>query len=167
MAGAIGSNGCRAEAGNLLAAAKRGKSNMKTRILSTTLVLGIMVALGLPAGAQTLRLKADIPFEFQVGHDSLPAGSYTIATTSSQNEIVLSQDNGGTALRLVFHRTDKGEASGQTSVTFHRYGDRYFLSSIQPGWTSIGFETQPSRGEKEAAQSASDLRQDYQILARR
>jgi hypothetical protein len=127
------------------------------------------MALGLSLEGQSLKLKADVPFEFQVGQETLPAGTYAITTSAaSQNVLILSREDGASSRPIMIQRVAREAGYGApSSLIFHRYGDHYFLATVRAGWRSVEFEAAPTSMEREMAKSASVPRQDYQILARR
>jgi hypothetical protein len=102
---------------------------------ATTLLLVMLIALPGLLSAQTTRtIKAQIPFEFVASGMNMSAGSYTI-NVSGDGQKVLSITNGRQHLFAVPNATESLNASQATSVLFHRYGDRYFLSGIKlEGW---------------------------------
>jgi hypothetical protein len=111
-------------------------------------------------------LKADIPFEFHVGSKLMPAGAYTVSASPSQDYLRVDSDSSNSTAYITAIRKQSGEVSGVSTITFHRYGDHYFLANIQTGWSPLGYEVFKTRTEKETTLSAR-VRQDYQIVARR
>jgi hypothetical protein len=141
---------------------------MRLREVTICSAVGALLTLGLPLSGQTLTLKADIPFEFQVGQDTLPAGAYAITTAANQNVLIFSREDGtGNKPIMVLRIARESDYGAPSSLTFHRYGDRYFLATVKSGWRSVEFEAAPTRMEREIVKSARVPRQDYQILARR
>jgi len=85
--------------------------------------------------AQTPRTKSTtIPFSFNVGEKTLPAGEYTVARFRRDSEVVwLVESRDGRDKALINTnplRANETESKGK--LVFRRYGDRYFLSQI---WT--------------------------------
>ena len=111
----------------------------------------MLVALSAPLPAQSVTLKANVPFEFTVSGQSMPAGEYTIAAVSAGLPTIRisSADSGVLA---VVNRGDY-ERTGKSMLIFHRYGDQYFLSRIVSGQTAM--ELPASRNEKELSKTAS------------
>ena len=111
----------------------------------------MLVALSAPLPAQSVTLKANVPFEFTVSGQSMPAGEYTIAAVSAGLPTIRisSADSGVLA---VVNRGDY-ERTGKSMLIFHPYGDQYFLSRIVSGQTAM--ELPASRNEKELQKTAS------------
>jgi hypothetical protein len=97
--------------------------------------VGILITLmaGFPAAAeaQTTGLLVNIPFEFQVGDQLLPPGSYTVSLRSGST-LTITDGKGLTAIRLTNaeKRRDPG-MSEQSRLVFTLYENRYFLKEIR------------------------------------
>jgi hypothetical protein len=126
---------------------------MKREFLKSFTMLMLAIALASLTTAQaqsTNQMKANIPFRFIIGDQTLPAGEYTVR--------YINQDSGKTA--LLFKSTD-GKASrivnlmtaqrGETkaSLVFNQYGDTYFLSEVWTGGDQYGLTLPKSRAERE------------------
>ncbi len=53
---------------------------MTRRSLTMLAISGLVLVLAAPLPAQTMLLKANIPFEFVTGTQTLPAGDYVVDT---------------------------------------------------------------------------------------
>ncbi len=97
-------------------------------------VLLIVFALGaIVAQAQsTPILKADIPFDFTIQNLSFPSGTYVVKSIGNQVQLWQSPDRQKT-LMVNTSPLDRLNKGGNYSLTFHRYGDEYFLWKIQSG----------------------------------
>ncbi len=73
--------------------------------------------------------------------------------------LIRSADNRGL---VNFHVSKKQftEDSDSTKVTFHRYGNAYFLKQVQYNYDNLGFELPRSRAEREMIKKVSDKRDD-------
>lgn len=118
------------------------KTFAKGFITAALLAMAIVVA-GVSAQAQTLqyRLTADIPFEFSISDQKLPAGKYSISRAQeASGDTVLqiqSTDGKSTVNRFsipvfTFNPKKRGE------LIFHKYGDQYFLSQVWPAAGETG-----------------------------
>jgi len=78
--------------------------------------------------AQSSRLTANIPFDFYVGRDLLPAGKYDMRTVAGSVLRVLSENGERTA---AISTIPVWNESGRVSkLVFNRYGQTYFLSEV-------------------------------------
>jgi hypothetical protein len=127
---------------------------------------GVLTGFGFRLPAQSVTLRADIPFEFHVGSKLMPAGPYTVSATPGQGYVRVDGDRDGSTGFFEVSRKEVMDAPGVSTLTFHRYGEKYFLATVQPGWSPFGYETIKTRTEKEALLSAR-VRRSYQIVARR
>jgi hypothetical protein len=102
------------------------------RLRSSFLALGLLLAVS-AAQAQEPNVKANIPFDFVVGNETLPAGEYLVTSEGSSNQVILIRASEGkaVALALGFH-CSSGKPSETTKLVFHTLAGRYFLSQI---WT--------------------------------
>jgi len=72
-----------------------------------------------------------VPFQFMVGNSALPAGTY-IVKQAYADSIMLAIENESAKVHIGFLVSEEKARTGQgTSLIFHRYGDRYFLSGIR------------------------------------
>jgi hypothetical protein len=140
------------------------------RLIGFLSVSTLAVALAAPLAAQTIRVTANVPFEFMVAGRSMPAGDYTAGSFGSNISDAIQVSNGNTSvLALGMHSsTTAQEQTGQALMIFHRYGDQYFLSRIVDGSRNSGLELPVSRTEKELSKTASlEKFETISVLARR
>jgi len=62
---------------------------MKKRMWFTFSISTLVVALAAPLMAQTLMLKANVPFEFTIGNKVLPAGEYLVKSDAGSSTVLL------------------------------------------------------------------------------
>jgi hypothetical protein len=114
--------------------------------------LGLLLATA-SATAQTVALKANIPFNFVVTGKELPAGEYTIQPVDMQGTMLSISDSDLRPKSMVISiRCESLNRSPQTRLVFHRYGDRYFLAQIWRAGNKSGYELPKSNRETEVAQ---------------
>ncbi len=132
---------------------------------SIAVVLAALLVLAPQAMAQE-RVWADVPFPFIVGGMTLPAGEYWfIETTSSGARLFVLRDGDQENL-VLFPVNSVYRVPGKTEarLSFHRYGNRYFLSEIL-GAGATGAYLPPSKAEKQL-QVAGLRAQDTVVFAR-
>ena len=88
--------------------------------------------LAINAQAQT-KVIATIPFAFNVGKTTLPAGRYTITVLnpSSDRKILQIRSMNGRSSVVVMTTGIIGHASDNAKLVFERYGDRYVFAQAQ------------------------------------
>ena len=119
-------------------------------------LLGLgMVLASASAYAQSIKLKADVPFNFVITGRTVPRGEYNIRAESDTHLLSISAAGQKPSLFLANPCLSlKGmEASQQTKLVFDRYGDQYFLSEIWMKGNRVGHQLQKSRREVEIAQN--------------
>jgi hypothetical protein len=114
--------------------------------------MGLLLA-SISASAQTVALKAKIPFNFVVTGRTIPAGEYAIQSVDKQGVMLSIRDADLRPTSMVIsHRCESLNRSAQTKLVFHRYGTRYFLAQIWREGDKSGYELPKSNHETEVAQ---------------
>ena len=119
--------------------------------LSLAVTLAVAAVYANPAGP----LKADVPFDFSVGGETLPAGVYTVMPMTTQNVLRIRREDGRAAALVITNDAPARRGQDQTRLGFHRYGDRYFLAQVWTAGDSNGRELGQSRAERELIKSRS------------
>ena len=123
------------------------------RIRTALLGLGLLLVVS-GVQAQENGVKADIPFDFVVGNQVLPAGEYLVTPQGSANQAILirSTDSKSAAMTVTFSCAS-ASPSRDTKLVFHTLGGRYFLSQIWAEGYSQGRELRKSSAEVEMAKN--------------
>ncbi len=137
--------------------------NVVARRVTKLGLLAVMtvIAASVSANAQSLnyRLTANIPFDFSVGSQKLPAGKYWISRAQQSNGDmvvqIVSTDLHSNLTRFTIPVLASNPAKN-SSLVFRRYGDDYFLAEIWPVGAVTGRELPKSRAERELARQAQD-----------
>jgi hypothetical protein len=127
---------------------------MKREILKSFAMLMLTIALAaLTVGAQSVnQMKADIPFSFTIGNQTLPAGEYSIRYVnqdSGKTALLFRSIDGKTSRIVNMQTTQKGESEVKASLVFNQYGSSYFLSEVWTGADQYGLSLAPSRSERQ------------------
>jgi hypothetical protein len=96
-------------------------------------------------------LTVDLPFGFQISGQQFPSGKYQVTASPGQTAVLI---RGVDCKRATFSLTNgiqSGTASEKSTLVFHRYGDRYFLSQIWLGGSNSGRVLMTSPAEREVA----------------
>jgi hypothetical protein len=114
---------------------------------ATLLILMLATLTGL-ASAQTRVITAEVPFDYVVNGRTMLAGECSIKTEGNGQTILwITSENA--RLAVLPNATESTTASDMTKLVFHRYGDRYFLASIEREGESRGYELPASKLEAE------------------
>jgi hypothetical protein len=130
---------------------------MKRQIVSILGVFGLLLVAAC-ANAQSVKVTANVPFDFVVDKATLPAGAYSIdeMTHGSAALAIRNQDSGAARMELANHANSLN-ASPDTRLVFHRYGERYFLSQIWVAGETSGREFTISKREAEMAKNSQPV----------
>ncbi len=98
-------------------------------IARTTLITAALVLMTLSAAyAQKTAATVNIPFTFTVDDVRMPAGEYTISSTSER--VVTLQRVGGPEVKTtVTNNGSSTKSDGRAKLVFHKYGDAYFVAA--------------------------------------
>ena len=119
------------------------------------------------AVAQTVDLKANVPFSFTVNRATLPPGEYSLKSMDEQGTALAIRDLNSKTTNLVISNSCRSpKSASQTKLLFHRYGNRYFLSQIWTAGEDVGRQLPSSAGEKELARDFS-MQQVVLVAAKR
>lgn len=101
------------------------------------------------------RLMAEIPFDFNIGEKSMPAGHYIVSSnlTGDGSVQLISSENSRHHVVVMTHPGDRRMYTGDESkLVFNRYGNTYYLSQIWYGsGASLSRELRVSKSEREMA----------------
>ena len=106
---------------------------MKYHLGNTLLILTSLCGFVVGAGATTHReVIVKIPYEFEVGRRTLPAGTYTVSRLSDDRLAglsIVSYEQRSSV--LVLTNQFENRPADEATVRFERIGDMYYLSSIE------------------------------------
>lgn len=131
---------------------------MKKQVLKIFSMLSLVVTLAVAAvyaSPATGPLKANIPFSFSVGNETLPAGVYTIEPQTMSSVLLIRRNDGRAAMLTQTQGVIARREQDQTKLVFRRYGDQYFLAQIWTAGDSNGRELRESRTERELIKNRS------------
>ena len=125
-------------------------------------LLVLIGSLAATAQAQTSNYKvvrASIPFEFNIGDKTMPAGEYTIRQIdpSSEPGVLRITDNKGDAVLLLKTQMTSGAAAKNSVLLFNRYGGRYFFSGATIEGLTDAWQASKSRAERGATRELAVL----------
>ena len=137
---------------------------MKKQHVPFVLVLSLLLVAG-SAFAQTISIKSNIPFSFNAGGKSMPAGQYSIKSigTADTKTLVLRGSEPGAVMMLNSNSADKLAPADATKLVFHVYGSEYFLSEVWVAGNSLGHQIPVSVRERELAKGNTP--QDVDVIA--
>ena len=122
-----------------------------------------LISTGIPAKAQSLQYKltVNIPFDFTVADQKLPAGKYSIGRAQvgqGDTIIQLSSVAGDDTVTRITIPVVQRDAVKDGVLVFRQYGDEYFLSEIWPAGGHTGRALPRSRTERELERKGGDAK---------
>ena len=121
---------------------------MTTKTLWMVLAIGALMSASAIA-EDTIAIKANVPFDFMVGNQRVPAGEYTFAQNGSWNMLQISSWDTRTGLRVLRYPAGNNTTGFPYALVFNKYGNRYFLKQVWAGNGAMGVQLPTSRTEKE------------------
>jgi hypothetical protein len=133
---------------------KKEEEDMKKRtfyILTTFSLLLVLTAASVQAQSQ--RSSINIPFSFNVGQKTLPAGEYTVEPNrkDSQNVWLVENKNGQANVLFTTIAVWSSKTQEETKLIFNKYDDQYFLSQICTAGDNSSRELPVRRWERQLA----------------
>jgi hypothetical protein len=138
---------------------------MKKQAFAAAVGLLLSMAAASVCFAQQPTLAVNIPFAFQVGDKTLPAGEYRIEfvpTSSGYSQEIRRTDGKEWTRASMTIALDSKDGKSEPQLIFNHYGNTYFLSQIWTG-ASQGRQLFKSKREKEAA--LGQIRTEVALLA--
>jgi hypothetical protein len=137
------------------------------RITSLAFLTAALISMG-TARAHAQRPEFKVPFDFTVGSQLLPAGTYEVSyANGTQGNVILirsKDERFHTALTttyLAYPSTSDGE------VVFTKYGNQYFLHAVLCSDVSMNVEIPKSRREKQVRIQEAQLPHSEAVAALR
>jgi hypothetical protein len=124
---------------------------MTKQMLLKVAAVMILGMLALPAFAQNAAITLNIPFSFQMGNKSYPAGAYGF-TTIREDVLVLTKDGRvNQGMSLANHIASQQWNDRRAEVRFQCYEQECFVSQVWIPGIDGGLELRPSKVEQELA----------------
>jgi hypothetical protein len=128
---------------------------MTKKLYSTFAMMGLFLMLAfVSVSAQSRgKIEINVPFDFSLGNQTLPAGAYSIRHLSQTSMLVESADGRARVIAQATGSVQMGanEKVPQEKVVFHQYGNQYFLAQVWMFRGSDGRELNQSSAERQAA----------------
>ena len=124
--------------------------------LAVVILAGVIATSAHAQSGSAQRVVANIPFTFDVGKTSLPAGKYTITVlnTSSDRRILQIRSANGRSTAMIVTSSVIGDASEKSKLVFERDDDRYVFAQAQLAGDSITLAAVRAKTEKHAMATA-------------
>ena len=120
---------------------------MKKYVWLPLLLMAVIGSAAVSTKAQSSYVvRANVPFEFNVGDKTLAAGKITARELATGALAISNLDQRQHAIRIA-HQVASSNQNGRAKLVFRKYGNRYFLTQVWvPGYD--GMEFQKSKSER-------------------
>jgi hypothetical protein len=134
-----------------------GENKMNT-LKKLIVPMGLLLVLcAIPSMAQiTNQMTFDAPSAFYAGNAKMPAGSYRVTQPDDNSNLLLIEDADGSHSAFVeYEVVSSNSPRAQTDVTFNKYGNVEFLSTICIQGRNSEMQILPSKFEQNTAKAAA------------
>jgi len=123
--------------------------------IAMIILVGAVTASAYAQAAGTQPVVANIPFDFNVGSKTLPAGKYTITVVNpaSDRKVLQIRSSDGRSTAITQTTGVIGTASERTKLVFHRYGDHYFFAQAKMAGDTMVLAALKSKAERAQSQA--------------
>jgi hypothetical protein len=129
--------------------------SMKRQIANLLGVFGLLLVAAC-ANAQSVNVKANVPFDFVVDNVTLSAGAYSIQSINDgigSPTLMIRGTNNKVGRLVGSDAAENLDPAATSHLLFHRYGDTYFLAQIWMQGEQHGRELRKTRREIEVAKN--------------
>src|SRR6267142_3137195 len=129
---------------------------MKKRVSGILMMFSLLlVVTAATVHAQSNRSSITIPFSFNVGEKTFPAGEYTVEPNKRDSRTVwlLQSSKENNSILFTTNAVWTLETNEATKLVFNNYDGQYFLSQIWPAGYNSGREVSRPRSEVTLAKS--------------
>jgi hypothetical protein len=139
----------------------KGEISMKRMTALLFLLAATLIAMGsVRAHAQSTGFK--VPFDFTVGNQLFPAGTYQVSYPAQRVILIQSQDERFYAMSMIYAADP---ATSDNKVVFTKYGNQYFLHEVLCSAMSMDVALPTSRLEKRARIQEAQLPHSETVAA--
>jgi hypothetical protein len=112
------------------------------------------------------RLVATIPFQFNVGDKTLPAGEYTVTQTNpaSDRAVLQVRSIDGRSSALIQMNNAIGKASERSRLVFNRYGNQQYFAAAWIEGDANGLQASKSRNERATERELAALKVRRELI---
>ena len=118
-------------------------------------VAGIIAVCSTPMFAQnSVNLAANVPFAFNVGTKSLPAGDYEFYGQAGSPNLTLRTADGAAVAIILTTNARRFNPPKQSKLVFRVYGQKSYLAGLWSAGIASGRETPKTAAEKESERAS-------------
>jgi len=141
---------------------------MKKTAYTMIALLVLVGSMAVAANAQNngRRLVATIPFQFNVGDKTLPAGEYSVAQVNPSSDRAVLQlcSKDGRSSVMVRMNDVIGKAPERAKLVFNRYGKQSYFAAAWIDGDASGLQAQKSRAERATQRELAALKAGRELV---
>jgi hypothetical protein len=145
---------------------------MKKQVYTMIAMIVLVGSMAVAAQAQNsghTRLIANIPFQFNVGNKTLPAGEYTVTQVNpaSDNAVLRLRSKDGRASAMMQMASVIGKSQENAKLIFNRLGNQYFFAQAWVDGDNMGLQAPKSGTERAAERELAGIKAKTETVALR
>jgi hypothetical protein len=124
--------------------------------LAVVMLVAVLATNAQAQSSSSQRIVATIPFTFNVGKTSLPAGKYifTVLNPTSDRRILQVRSNNGRSTVMILTSGVNGELSDNSKLVFECDGEHYYFAQAQMAGDSTSLAAPRTKIEKQTFATA-------------
>ena len=133
---------------------------MKSLTVAIIILSGVFAFNAQGQTSASQKIQANIPFAFNVGDKTLPAGLYTLAVvnpTSDRKALQIRRVD-GSASAIIQTTHGRGSIADGAKLVFRRYGHHYFFAQLETAGDATTLTVARSRVERSTQQTFKQLK---------
>lgn len=136
-------------------------------MIAMIVLVGSMAVAAKAQGSGRTQLIANIPFQFNVGNKTLPAGEYTVSQVNpaSDHAVLQLRSRDGSASAMVQMGSVIGKAQESAKLIFRRYGSHYFFAQAWVDGENSGLQAPKSSTERTAEREIAGINAKAEAVA--
>lgn len=137
------------------------------RVIALLVLGGAMAAAAQAQTARRAPVRVSIPFQFNVGNATMPAGDYLIrelTEDSNASTLQISRRDGG-ANTIVNMIGAMGNTQAMSKLTFRRYGNQYYFAEVWVDGEKEGLQAPKSKAERATQRELAALHVPMETVA--
>jgi hypothetical protein len=134
---------------------------MKTTLRNIAMTIGLTAILGSATLFAQTESKANIPFDFQITGQTLPAGQYLVKLNQANRMLVFRNTETGHSTMTLTHPYKSGTME-EPKLIFRHSGERYTLESAWFAGVSGGYG--PPQGKRDRSDSERGMVATVRLL---
>jgi hypothetical protein len=144
------------------------EGSMKRTIVVVASIFALLICAVVATAGTTIRIRADVPFNFYVGEERLPAGSYIFEMrpigfgAASSSAVAVYYPDGTIVTMIPTMPAGYDYRSSDAQLHFRRYGNAYFLAKVEGPQAGASFRT--AKAEREYM-ACTKISQDVILMA--